>query len=60
MSNTSEANSEDESSPGTSDIGNSEESQSGNSEYHSGEESEPDRMQIILVNREEEFTFLNI
>ena len=31
-----------------------------NSEYHSGQESEPDRTQIILVNREEEFTFLNI
>ena len=36
------------------------ESSQGNSEYHSGQESEPDRMQIILVNREEEFTFLNI
>ena len=47
MSNTSEYNSEDESSQG-------------NSEYHSGQESEPDRTQIILVNREEEFTFLNI
>ena len=38
----------------------SKESSHGNSEYHSGEESEPDRTQIILVNREEEFTFLNI
>ena len=47
MSNTSEYDSGDESSQG-------------NSEYHSGEESEPDRTQIILVNREEEFTFLNI
>ena len=47
MSNTSEYESEEESSQGT-------------SEYHSGQESEPDRMQIILVNREEEFTFLNI
>ena len=36
------------------------ESSQGSSEYHSGQESEPDRMQIILVNREEEFTFLNI
>ena len=36
------------------------ESSQGNSEYHSGTELEPDRMQIILVNREEEFTFLNI
>ena len=61
MSNTSEHdNSENQSSPGTSEIDNSEESESGNSEYHSGEESEPDRTQIILVNREEEFTFLNI
>ena len=47
MSNTSEYESKDESSQG--DL-----------EYHSGQESEPDRMQIILVNREEEFTFLNI
>ena len=47
MSNTSEYDSEEQSSQS-------------NSEYHSGEESEPDRMQIILVNREEEFTFLNI
>ena len=47
MSNTSEYNSKNESSQG-------------NSEYHSGEDSEPDRTQIILVNREEEFTFLNI
>ena len=58
MSNNSENDSENESSPHTSDIGSGEES--GNSEYHSGEESEPDRTQIILVNREEEFTFLNI
>ena len=48
MSNTLDYNSEDES------------SQSGSSEYHSGEEPESDRMQIILVNRNEEFTFLNI
>ena len=48
MSNTSEYNSED----GT--------SQSGSSEYHSGEEPESDRTQIILVNRDKEFTFLNI
>ena len=47
MSNTSEYKSEGESSQG-------------DSEYHSGQESEPDRMQIILVNCEEEFTFLNI
>ena len=47
MSNTSEYESKGESSQGS-------------SEYHSGQESEPDRMQIILVNREEEFTFLNI
>ena len=60
MSNTSENNSEDETSPGTSEINSEDNTESGNSEYHSGEESEPDRMQIILVNREEEFTFLNI
>ena len=48
MSNTSEYNSEGES------------SQTGSSEYHSGEESDNDRTQIILVNRQEEFTFLNI
>ena len=47
MSNTSEYESKGESSQG-------------DSEYHSGQESEPDRTQIILVNREEEFTFLNI
>ena len=48
MSNTSEYDSKGES------------SQSGSLEYLSGEEPENDRMQIILVNREEEFTFLNI
>ena len=47
MSNTSEVESEEVSSSGT-------------SEYHSGDESEPDRTKIILVNRKEEFTFLNI
>ena len=60
MSYTSEHNSESESSPRTSEIESEDESVSGNSEYHSGEESEPDRTQIILVNNEEEFTFLNI
>ena len=60
MSNISENDSENKSSPGTSEIESEEESESGNLEYHSGEESEPDRTQIILVNREEEFTFLNI
>ena len=58
MSNTSENNSENEPSPHTSDIESEEEF--GNSEYPSGEESEPDRTQIILVNSEEEFTFLHI
>ena len=58
MSNISENDSGNEPSPDTSAI--DDESESGNSEYHSGEESEPDRTQIILVNREEEFTFLNI
>ena len=60
MSNVSENNSENESSPGTSDIYSEDQSASGDTEYHSGEESEPDRTQIILVNREEEFTFLHI
>ena len=40
------------------DSGN--ESSQDNSEHHSEQESEPDRTQIILVNHEEEFTFLNI
>ena len=48
MSNTLEYNSGDET------------SQSGSSEYHSREEPESDRMQIILINHDEEFTFLNI
>ena len=60
MSNISENNSENESSPGTSEIDSEDNTESGNSEYHSGDESEPDRTQIILVNHEEEFTFLNI
>ena len=47
MSNTSEYDSKNESSPGS-------------SEYHSGQEPESDRTQIILVNRDEEFTFLHI
>ena len=47
MSNTSEYDSDDESSPGS-------------LEYHSGQEPESDWKQIILVNRNEEFTFLNI
>ena len=47
MSNTSEYDSKNESSPGS-------------SEYHSGQEPESDRTQIILVNCDEEFTFLNI
>ena len=60
MSNVSENYSGNESSPRTSEVESKDESVSGNSEYHSGEESEPDRTQIILVNHEEEFTFLNI
>ena len=35
-------------------------SSQGSSEYHSGQEPESDRKQIILINRDEEFTFLNI
>ena len=37
-----------------------ESSSSGSSEYHSGQEPESDRKQIILINCDEEFTFLNI
>ena len=47
MSTTSEYDSNDESSPGS-------------SEYHSRQEPESDRKQIILINRDEEFTFLHI
>ena len=47
MSNTSKYDSDDEPSPSS-------------LEYHSGQEPESDRMQIILVNRQEEFTFLHI
>ena len=47
MSNTLEYDSDDESSPGS-------------SEYHFGQEPELDRTQIILVNQDEEFTFLHI
>ena len=47
MSNTSDYDSKNESSPGS-------------SEYHSRQEPELDRKQIILVNRNEEFTFLHI
>ena len=47
MSNTLEYDSESESSPGS-------------LEYHSRQERELDRTQIILVNCNEEFTFLNI
>ena len=51
MSNESEASSEYES---------NQESSQGSSEYHSGQEPELDRKQIILINRDEEFTFLKI
>ena len=37
-----------------------EESSQNSSEYHSGQEPESERQQIILINRDEEFTFLNI
>ena len=36
------------------------ESSQGSSEYHSGQELESERQQIILINQDEEFTFLNI
>ena len=44
----------------TSEYESKEESSHNSTEYHSEQELEPDRMQIILVNSEEEFTFLNI
>ena len=44
----------------TSEYDSGNESSQSSLEYHSGQESEPDRTQIILVNHEEEFTFLNI
>ena len=47
MSTTLEYDSDDDESPGS-------------SEYHSGQEVELDRKQIILINCDEEFTFLNI
>ena len=47
MSQSSETNSDDESSQGS-------------LEYHSGQEPESERQQSILVNRDEEFTFLKI
>ena len=51
MSHTLETSSEYESDDETSQ---------GSSEYHSGQEPESERKQIILINRDEEFTFLNI
>ena len=36
------------------------ESSQGSSEYHSRQEPESERQQIMLVDRDEEFTFLNI
>ena len=38
----------------------SEESSQGSSEHHSRQEPESERKQIILINCDEEFTFLNI
>ena len=47
MSTTLEYDSDDDESPGS-------------SEYHSGQEPESEQKQIILINWDEEFTFLNI
>ena len=44
----------------TSEYESDDESSQGSSEYHSGQEPESDRKQIILINHEEEFTFLHI
>ena len=51
MSKSSESSSEYES---------DDQSSQGSSEYHSRQEPESERKQIILINRDEEFTFLNI
>ena len=58
MSHTTENNSETES--GSTEYDSDDESSHENLEYHSGQEPESERQQIILVNRDEEFTFLNI
>ena len=58
MSNVTENNSGSES--GSTEYNSDDESSQGSSEYHSRQEPELERQQIILVNRDEEFTFLNI
>ena len=44
----------------TSEYKSDDQSSHGSSEYHSGQELESERKGIILVNRDEEFTFLKI
>ena len=55
MSSSLEQNSEE-----STEYESNDESSQGSSEYHSGQEPESERQQIILVNHNEEFTFLNI
>ena len=58
MSQSLEQSSEDQSE--SSEYDSNDESSHGSLEYHSGQEPESERQQIILVNHDEEFTFLNI
>ena len=58
MSHVMESDSRTES--GSTEYNSDDKSSQGSSEYHSGQEPESERKQIILVNRDEEFTFLNI
>ena len=44
----------------SSEYTSNDESSQGSSEYHSGQEQKSERKQIILINRDAEFTFLNI
>ena len=44
----------------SSEYDSNDESSQGSSEYHSRQELESERKQIILINQDEEFTFLNI
>ena len=49
-----------QSSESSSEYESDSQSSQGSLEYHSGQELESERKQIILINRDEEFTFLNI
>ena len=62
MSHSSEHDSEESSDHDSesTEFRSSDESSQGSLEYHSGQEPELERQQIIPINRNEEFTFLNI